>query len=360
MKTIAYSLILRLVPRPKEVATIKRSLFSLAVLALGSLAILCGDAQAQLMLTPAGVAAGFQLTSFATGFPNTQNVGPLGIAFPTTGGVLVTDYPGNVRLFPTNSDGQSASSFPPVSGASYGLANAVGLAMVGSNIYMTQQANGAVVQVNANGTLNRTVIPAGNIPMATGIFTNPTNGHLFVSEGGGGGAIFDVNPGTGPGLGTATLFMSGMNSDGLSITTNGSILYAAEFNNRILGFSIANPQAGPVFDSGPISGLDGVALGLGALAGNLFANTNDGRVVEVSLTNPPVQTVIATGGSRGDFITLDPNNTLLATQTDRIFRLTLVGTLPPPGVPEPSSLILLGLGGLGLAGYAWRRRKQSV
>jgi hypothetical protein len=32
----------------------------------------------------------------------------------------------------------------------------------------------------------------------------------------------------------------------------------------------------------------------------------------------------------------------------------------PEGVPEPSSLALLGLGGLGLAGYAWKRRKQMV
>jgi hypothetical protein len=31
-----------------------------------------------------------------------------------------------------------------------------------------------------------------------------------------------------------------------------------------------------------------------------------------------------------------------------------------PAVPEPSTLTLLGLGSLGLVGYAWRRRKQPV
>jgi hypothetical protein len=35
------------------------------------------------------------------------------------------------------------------------------------------------------------------------------------------------------------------------------------------------------------------------------------------------------------------------------------GTPPPVGVPEPTSLTLLVLGSLGLAGYGWRRKKAA-
>ncbi len=83
-------------------------------------------AQAQLTLTPAGTALGLGLTTFATGFPNAFNVGPLGIAFPNAGGVLVSDYPGNVRLFPTDTNGQNAASVPVAQ--NYGQSNALGLA----------------------------------------------------------------------------------------------------------------------------------------------------------------------------------------------------------------------------------------
>ena len=317
------------------------------LLALTTLAglLTARPAQAQLTLTPAGTTLGFGLTNFATGFPTDGSIGPLGIAFTSGGSVLVSDYPGNVRLFPTDTDGQNAASVPVAQ--NYGDHNAVGLATVGSSIYMTRQGIGGVVQINPNGTFNQVI--DGSIGNATGIVSDPANGHLFVSDVS--GHIYDVDPIAK----TKTLF-TGANVDGLSLSPDGKTLYGANNSTgHLLGFSILSGSQ--TFDSGFIAGgIDGTASGYGILTGNIFANTNGGTVVEINLTTM-AQTQIATGGSRGDFLTVDPSNsTLLLTQSDRIIRLT-GGTFVP--VPEASSVISFGLMLLGGGVFLASRKRKS-
>ncbi len=267
-----------------------------------------------LNLTPAGRAAGFTLSTFATGFPQRiDGFGPAGITFPASGGVLVADAPGNVRLFPSDTDGQNVTQASPA--ASYGDSSASGLARVGNSLYLMMGGLNQVARVNANGTVAQVI---ASVPGADGVTVDTLNGHLFVSSFN--GPIYDVDPVAG----TATPFLQ-VPSDGLAFDAATGILYAALYSDagpgyRVQGFNIASKAK--VFDSGPImSGPDGVALGIGAMAGNLFVNTNGGTVVEINLqTN--AQTIIASGGSRGDFVTVDPSNgTLLVTQSDRIMRL---------------------------------------
>src|SRR5262245_7296665 len=71
------------------------------------------QANAGLVLTPAGVAQGFSLSTFASGFPTLDSgvpghgYGPFGIGFPAGGSVLVLDAFGDMRRFPTDTDGQN-------------------------------------------------------------------------------------------------------------------------------------------------------------------------------------------------------------------------------------------------------------
>lgn len=315
--------------------------------ALGIAALAAGGAQAVPLLTPAGVAAGFTLSTFADSFPNSSAVGPLGIGFLSGGGVIVSDYPGNVRIFPSDADGQHANTVPVAQ--NYGLANAVGIAQVGQTFYMSRQGIGDLIQINPDGTFNQFII--GGLPGATGVATNPANGHIFVSTLGN-NVIWDVDP-----IAKSKTAFAIVSADGIGFSPDGAILFA-EANSRILGFNAVTGVQ--VFDSGFIGGgPDGAAAGTGTLAGQLFVNTNDGHLISIDVTTL-VQTVIMEGASRGDFVTVDPNGTLLLTESDLILRLT-----PGAGgcfgavctVPEPGSLAILGL---GLAGVGFSRRKRRV
>jgi streptogramin lyase len=323
-------------------------LLALAVLAISFVTCFLSPAKAVEVLTAAG-SAEFTLSTFASGFPITSDpcCGPLGIAFPTTGGVMVADYPGNVRVFATDTDGQVASSAPVAQ--NYGAGNGVGLASSGGKIFMTEQSAGQLLQLNNNGTFNQ-VLTTG-LPAATGIITNPITGNLYVSTLGN-NVIWSVDPTTG--AKTPFVFAS---ADGLGINSTGTILYA-EVGGHILGYNTTTGLQ--VFDSGFINGADGAAIGVsGTIAGKLFVNTNFGTVVEVDTTTD-LQTVIATGGSRGDFVTVDPNGTLLLTQTDSILRLSPIEGSFTGGVPEPSTWAMMILGFAGIGAMTYRRRKNAM
>ena len=138
-----------------------------------------------------------------------------------------------------------------------------------------------------------------------------------------------------------------MDADGLTISGDGRTLYAAVGREHVLGFDTTTKAQ--AFDSGTISFVDGPALGIGSLAGKIFANVNDGTVWEVDLATSS-QTLIASGGSRGDLVAVDPSDgTLLLTQTDRILRLH---GPPPCGQFGVASLQLSPSVATGLVGQA--------
>lgn len=311
---------------------------ALAGTALGS------SARAQVALTPAGAAL-FTLSTFADGFPTVSTVGPLGIGFRNDGAVVVSDDPGNVRVFPTDTDNQHAGSV--VIGQNYGAGNAVGIAKASGNLYLSRQSIGDLVQINTDGTFNQVIV--SGMPTATGVIGNPNNGHVFVTAIGS-GIIYDVDP-----IAKTKAVFENVVADGLS--TDGTTLFAA-VGGQILGYNLVSKAQ--TFASGAIpGGADGAALGLGTLAGNIFVNTNSGTVFEINTTTL-LQTLIASGGSRGDFATVDPNGSLLITQTGIIQRLTPLGGGTFVVTPEPGMLgLFTSVGFCGLAGLVRRRRARK-
>jgi len=306
----------------------------IAISAMG----MAGTANAILTLTAAGTSQGFSLTTFASGFPATGYCcGPLGIGFTPSGGVTVVDYAGPVVTFATDTDNQLYSS--ATVGANYSGLAPVGFAQVGGNYYMTLQS-GSVIQTTATGAYIRTVVPLGG---ATGLVADPATGKLYVSASGG---IYRIDP-----VANTSVLVIGGGFDGLSVS--GSTLYA-EGGGQILGYNtttFANTYASGGIPGGP----DGVAIGTGSLANLLFINSNDGTFWEQDITTH-VLTLLATGGSRGDFVQVDPNGSLLITQTDSIMRLTAAsGGGFETSVPEPGTLALVGL---AIAGLGLRRRKN--
>jgi PEP-CTERM motif len=335
----------------------KNSLFSCLKqfgLALAFILGCWGNANAVPTLTAAAVTDGFGLSKFADNFPTTGFCcGPLGIAFLPGGGVMVSDFPGNVRVFPTDVDGQHANLFPAAQ--NYGTNNGTGMTRIGNFVYLARQSASDVVRLNLDGTFNSTVT---TISSATGVYANPVTHKLYVSDCCSGTGIWEVDTNT-----NVKTQLIGGSFDGLSVSADGGTLYAAT-NGHIIGYSLATMAV--VFDSGFLAGgVDGTELGAGSLAGQIFAWTNSGDLWEVNLATPLTQQrTLVTGGARGDFVTADPNGSLLMVTTDEIWRLTApvggcIGAACDNNVPEPGSLVLMALGLLALSRVTRRTRRPT-
>jgi hypothetical protein len=228
-----------------------------------------GQASAgNMTLTPAGIAQGFTLSTFASGFPTNNDpnplihLGPIGIAYPGGGVVLVSDNPnGNVYRFPTDTDGQTAS--PGIVLGNYGKFNPEGLVSFNGTTAMALYVAGQLVTLDP--ITGSTSLIVGGLPKQgpIGVEANPLNGHYFVSVNTANGLVVDVNPFTN----TFTPFGGG--ADGLTISPDGKTLYEAG-SLGLLGLDTATGKL--VFQSSPIPFADGSALGFGKLAGKAYVN----------------------------------------------------------------------------------------
>src|SRR5262249_47634801 len=119
-------------------------------------------------------------------------------------------------------------------------------------------------------------------------------------------------------------FATGTIFDGLAFAGDGSVLYVAR-SPSIVGFDrtgaeVLNINTGHPTDGVAIAQSNAVIGGID-VSNNLFVNCNDGVLLRIDVNNGNAVSVVASGGSRGDFVTVGPDGCLYATQSDRIVKL---------------------------------------
>jgi hypothetical protein len=304
-------------------------------------------------LTAAGIADGFSLSEFVSGFGGgSGGVGPLGMGVNSDGNVIVNNFPTGLNYVFKDVDGQTVAGalsstpnpgFPPA----YAFSNG---SVWGSTGFSPASGNpaGALVKLNNDGTVNTIY---ANIPVTNGLWTNPVNGHLL---GAGGDGIIDIDV-SGP---TPTFrVVTSAGSDGVTVSPDGKTVY----NTGVTGFDIATGAV--VYGTFGVSDADGMGvISGGALNGDIVVNSNDGFVALLDAAGN--ETIIADSGSRGDYTSADrTDGSLLLTQSDSIWRLKVAGGVigGGPTVPEPSTwaMMLLGFVSLGWLGYRGQKGRVA-
>ena len=319
-------------------------------------------AQAALTLTAAGVSDGFVLSTFVSGYNFGGAYGPIGQGVDSKGHVI-TGSVGDRNVYVFNDvDNQTLAS--AISSTHYvdqtGNPN-IAMTSLNGHVYGAQlQCCGADYREffddGTSAPLPGAVNASGGLTNYLGVWGDPSSGLLFAASNSG---IAKINPLTG----AFTVIDPGVFPDGITVSPDGKTLYA-EVGGGISAFNASTGAFLQSYSVGHSPDGTGVIVG-GLFNGQVVVNNNDGTVGLLNPVNSDY-TIIAEGGTRGDFVSPDrTNGTLFMSELDAVYRLSCgpncsIGS--NPGVPEPASwaLMLLGFGAMGAALRRQARRQALV
>ena len=222
----------------------------------------------------------------------------------------------------------------------------------GGQVYGAQ-LEGSAPYEHFNSDGSHSPIPGLTATAFTGMWADPVNGHIIASSNQG---LIDIDPVTG----TFRVITANPDADGIAVSPDGKILYASVPipGSTIQAYDIAT---GALLATYSANGHNSDGIGVisgGKFNGFIVVNDNDGTV---GLIDPisGIEDIIASGGTRGDFVSPDTNNgTLFLSQQDEIARLSCGQgcRFVPPSVPEPASLTLFAAALLFFFGMRSRTR----
>jgi hypothetical protein len=335
-----------------------KALTAPACAAVMSLAVTL-PANASLMLNSTGTSLGFTLTTFVSGY--SAQYGPLSQGNLSNGNIITGSRLGTQIYVFSDVDGQTLAD--AISSTPYtcqtGNCN-FAMATAGGQVYGAQAQGGTFLQFANDGS--STPIPnlqAAGLTDNLGMWGDPVNGHLIASTNLG---LANIDPVAG----TYSLIVPGLFPDGVTVSPDGLTAYV-EVGGAIRAYSIVTGMLLATYSVGHSPDGTGVISG-GNLDGDVIVNNNDGTVGLLDPSQPngsPTQyQIIATGGTRGDFVSPDANNgTLFLAQNEQVARLSCgpgcsIGSTGPGDTPEPGTLALSAIACAGL--ILVRRRPRRV
>lgn len=199
--------------------------------------------------------------------------------------------------------------------------------------------NTALVTIDpSTGNETSIVLPSIN---GLALALDPLQGDLYVTTGGLGPEIRVITglypPNGPPTISHFTTVIGNENLDGLAWSCDGTMLLAAGIDDDNIIKVNRSGSSGILVTLPTGTHPDGIAFGAagGPFDGFFFVNSNDRTVTKIQTASPHAQRIIASGGQRGDFVTVDRQGNLLLTQygiptgPDQIIRLSTTASGTP-------------------------------